>query len=171
MTRSPPATRPPGRSPGVAEAPENPQQAGKPATTGPTRVYETDELRVIWDATRCIHVAICLNVQPDVFDVRRRPWIDPTAASAEDIAAAVRMCPTGALRYESKGDLPDEVPDDPTTIQIRPNGPLYVRGRVRVTDARGNEITDEARVALCRCGASRNKPFCDNSHRELPFRG
>jgi uncharacterized Fe-S cluster protein YjdI len=150
--------------------PEDPREAGVPATSGPTRVYETDEIRVLWDATRCTHVAICLNAAPHVFDVRRRPWVDIDADRAEEVAQAVRGCPTGALRYESKGDLPDEEPDEPTTIELRTNGPMYVRGRVQVTDSRGNVIVEETRIALCRCGASQNKPFCDNSHREFEFR-
>jgi uncharacterized Fe-S cluster protein YjdI len=155
----------------LAIGPEDPREAGQPATKGPTRVYETEEIRVLWDATRCIHVATCLNVAPDVFDVRRRPWVDVEAASAEEVAEAVRTCPTGALRYESKGDLPDEAPEAPAVLELRTNGPLYIRGPVRLTDAKGNVILEESRLALCRCGASRNKPFCDNSHREIGFRG
>ena len=56
-------------------------------------------------------------------------------------------------------------------VEVRPNGPLFVRGAVRVVDAAGQVITEETRLALCRCGASRNRPFCDNTHREIGFRG
>ena len=143
---------------------EDPQQAGTPRTTGPTRVYERDELAVVWDATRCIHVATCIMALPEVFDPRRRPWVDVNAADAEEVARAVRLCPTGALKLEARGDFPEEEPDDPTTIRATRAGPLYVRGRVQVVDEDGN-VTEENRVALCRCGASANKPFCDNSHR------
>jgi uncharacterized Fe-S cluster protein YjdI len=151
-------------------SPENPREAGVPRVTGPTRTYETDEIRVFWNSTRCTHVAYCLNALPEVFDVERRPWIDVSAASAEEVAAAVRLCPTGALRYKALSNLADEEPDDPTTIELRPNGPLIIRGRVKITNARGEVIAEEARVALCRCGASENKPFCDNSHRATHFR-
>jgi uncharacterized Fe-S cluster protein YjdI len=147
--------------------PDEPGRAGVPGTKGPTRVYENDDIRVAWDATRCIHAATCLRVLPEVFDVHARPWIDLSGAPAERVAGAVRMCPTGALRYESRGALPDEQPDEPTTIELRPGGPLYVRGRIRLIGPSGKTITEEARVALCRCGASRNKPFCDNTHRLL----
>ena len=90
---------------------------------------------------------------------------------AEATAAAVRTCPTGALRYQGLGDLADEAATEPVSVEVRPNGPLYVRGRVRVTRPGGEVVTDELRVALCRCGASQNKPFCDNSHRLIGFRG
>jgi len=150
---------------------EDPRQAGTPRTKGPTRTYESARIRVLWDASRCIHVGHCLRALPSVFDVRARPWVDLEGASAEEVAAAVRTCPTGALRYQGLGDLPDEVPDEPVSLEVRPNGPLYVRGRVRITRPGGEVVAEEVRVALCRCGASQNKPLCDNSHRLIAFRG
>ena len=153
------------------QAAEDPAEAGAPRATGPTRTYESARIRVLWDATRCIHVANCLRALPSVFDVGARPWVNLEGAPAEEVAAAVRTCPTGALRYEGLGGLPDEVPEEPVSVEIRPNGPLYVRGRVRITRAGAELVTEEARVALCRCGASQNKPFCDNSHRLISFQG
>jgi uncharacterized Fe-S cluster protein YjdI/CDGSH-type Zn-finger protein len=150
--------------------PTDPTEAGEPRTKGPTRTYEAERIRVLWDASRCIHSANCLSALPEVFDTRRRPWVDVTAAGAEEIAAAVRTCPTGALRYEGVGGFPNEVPESPTVVAVRPNGPLFVRGRVEVRDARGRVLAEEHRLALCRCGASGNKPFCDNSHRRIRFR-
>jgi uncharacterized Fe-S cluster protein YjdI len=150
---------------------DDPEQAGVPRTKGPTRTYESDRIRVLWDAGRCIHVGRCLRALPSVFDVKARPWVDLDGAPAEEVAAAVRTCPTGALRYQGLGDLPDEAPEEPVSVEVRPNGPLYVRGRVRITRPGGEVVTDELRVALCRCGASQNKPFCDNSHRLIGFRG
>src|SRR5687768_4283526 len=87
---------------------DDPVDAGKPRTKDATRSYETDQIRVHWDATRCIHTAICLNSLPAVFDVNARPWIDLAGAAAEEVAATVRACPTGALRYEGRGGVPDE---------------------------------------------------------------
>ena len=142
-----------------------PRDAGIPRQNGPTRTYEREELVVLWDATRCTHVAECLVALPEVFDVTRRPWIDVDAADADAIAAAIRRCPTGALKYEAKGDFPAEVPDEETTVSAGRSGPLYMRGRVRLVDRQGDLIAEETRVALCRCGASANKPYCDNSHR------
>lgn len=144
---------------------EDPVEAGAPRHKGPTRTYENEELRVLWDATRCTHVAECLAALPQVFDVSRRPWIDIEAAGAQQIAAAILRCPTGALKYESRGELPEEEPDDVTTVRAGNLGPLYVRGRVRLVDGHGRLIAEETRVALCRCGASATKPYCDNSHR------
>ena len=146
---------------------EHPQQAGVPRTKGPTRTYEREELTVVWDATRCTHVAECLAALPEVFDVTRRPWVDVDAADAAEIASAIRLCPTGALKFQARNGFPDEEPDDVTTVRAGHLGPLYMRGRVRLVDGHGRLIAEETRVALCRCGASSNKPYCDNSHRML----
>jgi uncharacterized Fe-S cluster protein YjdI len=148
--------------------PEDPKDAGVPRRKGPTRVYERPELAVIWDATRCTHVAECLRALPEVFDTRRRPWVDIDGAPAEEVAEAIRRCPTGALRYEARGDFPEEPPDEQTVVKAGNLGPLYLRGNIRLVDGHGRFIADETRVALCRCGASSNKPYCDNSHRLLP---
>jgi CDGSH-type Zn-finger protein len=61
---------------------------------------------------------------------------------------------------------------EPIIIRLRENGPLLVLGPVRIVDHLGNEFTlpaGKGNVALCRCGASGNKPFCDGSHRACGF--
>jgi CDGSH-type Zn-finger protein len=60
------------------------------------------------------------------------------------------------------------VPDQ-NTIALSPNGPLYVRGRIKVSSASGQALFDGSRVALCRCGASKRKPFCDGAHETVRF--
>ena len=58
------------------------------------------------------------------------------------------------------------------TIRCRKDGPLIVTGPVRITDSKGNEIEasgDKGNIALCRCGATGNQPFCDGSHRKASF--
>lgn len=147
----------------------NPLEAGTPRTKGATRSYKTDEIRVHWDATRCIHTAYCLNLLPSVFNVEAQPWVDLSGAQASKIAATVRACPTGALRYEGSENLKEEEPDDPTTVEVRPNGPLFLRGRLHVKGPGGKAMAEEYRIALCRCGASKNKPYCDASHRLIGF--
>lgn len=134
------------------------------------RAYESEAIRVFWDSERCIHTGICLRSEPDVFDIGRRPWVDIEAAEVDSVAAAVEQCPTGALRYERLDGQPGEQPPVETVIVPWPNGPLVVKGTVRVEARRGEVFASEHRVALCRCGTSRNQPFCDNSHRESGFR-
>lgn len=133
-----------------------------------TRTYESGDLRVLWDSQRCIHVAECIRALPQVFDPRARPWVNLEAAGDDAIVDAVVRCPTGALRYERAG-APPEAPSVPTTIDVFPNGPLLLRGDLQVVTQRGETIAHETRVALCRCGASEHKPYCDNTHRRIGF--
>jgi hypothetical protein len=86
------------------------------------------------------------------------------AATADGIAAVVARCPSGALHVERLDGGASEEPVTPTMIEPQPNGPLYVSGSVRILDANGLVIREDTRVALCRCGRSRSKPFCDGSH-------
>ncbi|HMG28830.1 MAG TPA: (4Fe-4S)-binding protein [Jiangellaceae bacterium] len=128
-------------------------------------------ITVEWDPTLCIHAGICSGRLPQVFDSGRRPWVDPAAAGAAAIAEVIQACPTGALRYRPRAEVAPEEPDEPTTVEVQPDGPLYVRGRIRLRLAGGRDVVETPRAALCRCGASTNKPFCDNSHRRIGFRG
>ncbi|MDB4909128.1 MAG: hypothetical protein JWO05_3912 [Gemmatimonadetes bacterium] len=61
-------------------------------------LYATDEITVEWRPALCQHSANCVRALPKVFDPRRRPWIEITAADADAIEAAVLRCPSGALR-------------------------------------------------------------------------
>src|SRR5688500_293932 len=132
------------------------------------QVYETGAITVTFDPARCIHAAECIRAQPAVFDSSRRRWIRPELGTPAEIAAAVHRCPTGALHY-ALPDGPAEESGD-TSIRVRRHGPLYVRGAVRVETEHGVVLAEDLRLALCRCGASRNPPFCDGSHRTIGFR-
>ena len=132
------------------------------------RTYEHEGLTVTYAPGLCIHAEECVRGLPNVFDPRRRPWIDPSQADAASIAATIRRCPTGALHYMATDAVPAETPDDDVTVEAVAEGPLYVRGDIRIAGPDG-ETTTETRVALCRCGASENKPYCDNSHLTAGF--
>ena len=68
------------------------------------QLYETDEIQVTFDPTVCIHSGVCVRGLPLVFDVKRKRWIRPELATAEQVAAQIRMCPSGALQYTMKED-------------------------------------------------------------------
>ena len=83
----------------------------------------------------------------------------------------IATCPSGALHYTrcDGGGGAAEAPDETMTIVPAAGGPLYVRGCVRLRSADGRVLLEETRLALCRCGLSRNTPFCENSHRAAGF--
>lgn len=136
---------------------------------GKVREYEGSGIRVAWDAKRCIHAEECVSGLPRVFDPNRKPWIQADGAPAEEVAEVVRRCPTGALTYERSDGGEEEKAEPPNELRVSAGGPVYASGDLRVLDADHVEIMRLARMALCRCGHSDNKPFCDGRHLEAGF--
>lgn len=131
--------------------------------------YQAPGITVTFDDRRCIHARECVRGLPAVFDPDKRPWITPGNAPADELAAVIARCPTGALHFERVDGGPAEpVPAD-NSIAVAPDGPLYAHGDVDVVTPEGRELLRDTRVALCRCGASGNKPLCDNTHRAIGF--
>lgn len=134
-----------------------------------TDEYQNDAIVVLWDAERCVRSGNCLRGMPAVFDPAASPWIRLQDADPRRVAEVVIDCPSGALHFRRLDGREDEVPSAPTAIQAVRNGPLYVRGDIEVTAADNTLLRRDTRMALCRCGGSDNKPFCDNSHRTNGF--
>jgi uncharacterized Fe-S cluster protein YjdI/CDGSH-type Zn-finger protein len=136
---------------------------------GPRREYRTDQIAVQWEPEYCIHSANCIRSLPDVFIPTDRPWVHIDRAPADAVAEAVMRCPTGALHFRRLDGGPQE--PAPEVLQVRPvpNGPLYLRGDIELRNEDGTVVRHDTRIALCRCGKSRHKPFCDNTHRLVAF--
>ncbi len=130
--------------------------------------YEGDKLKITYDRGLCIHASECGRASNDLFNVKNEPWCSPNSVPADVAVDVVERCPTGALTYERLDGGPVEATPDKNTVMVVPNGPLYVRGQLEVEGMNGQGIP--TRVALCRCGASSNKPFCDNSHKTSGFK-
>lgn len=124
------------------------------------KVFSGDGITVFYVRARCNKLGDCVRDLPAVFDPDKHPWIQPLNGSAEAVAQAVRSCPTGALHYELT-DGPTEQPDSPTSIELKADGALYLRGDLRISLDDGE--LKETRATLCRCGRSANKPFCDRT--------
>lgn len=135
------------------------------------RDYPSETLTVHWDSAICLHSAVCVKALRGVFDPKRTPWIDTSAADDEAIEAAVLACPSGALTLTKYGEEPAPAPQAPATTRIvlEADGPLEIRGDLVVVDAEGNEVRRAQKLFLCRCGHSRNKPYCDGSHTRHGF--
>jgi uncharacterized Fe-S cluster protein YjdI len=141
-----------------------------PEVRGPTRTYASDAIEVHWEPRLCIHVQHCVHELPAVFKADERPWIVVEGADADAVAATVEHCPTGALHYRRlDGGAEEDAPAE-TVVDPRPDGPLFLRGRLRIVGDDGQVVREDTRVALCRCGGSANKPFCDGTHRRIGFR-
>ena len=132
--------------------------------------YATDEIVVEWEPRLCSHSKNCVRSLPQVFDESRRPWVKVDAATADEVEAAVARCPSGALRTRRVG-APPPTRERPAEVSASAKGPLLVTGGVRILDADGAVLYEGERAALCRCGGSSNKPFCDGTHKTNGFEG
>jgi CDGSH-type Zn-finger protein/uncharacterized Fe-S cluster protein YjdI len=133
-----------------------------------TKRYEGRDIEVTYELKRCIHASECVHGLPAVFDRDGRPWVQPDAADAQQLAQVIERCPTGALRYVRK-DGQAETAAAVNTVCPTPDGPLHARGAITLRDGTGAVLATELRAALCRCGGSANKPYCDDSHYNLGF--
>ena len=131
--------------------------------------YKGQEITVTYDVARCIHAAICVKRLPAVFDVNKTPWVQPDHAEADAVATVVARCPTGALHAVRPTEAEPEDAPTASTVRVSADGPLYVHARTVLRKLSGETLLEDVRMALCRCGASENKPLCDNRHREAGF--
>jgi CDGSH-type Zn-finger protein/uncharacterized Fe-S cluster protein YjdI len=156
-------------APASAAAPRS-EFANMPTPPAPTRVDGVDHiegrhLTLLYEGKKCIHARFCVTGAPKVFLANvKGPWIHPDAMDVDALVEIAHACPSGAIRYRRKDGKPDEAPPPVNLLATREAGPYAVRGDLRI-DGRA-PIT---RATLCRCGASKNKPFCDGSHHDAGF--
>lgn len=81
------------------------------------RRYQNSKITILWDSSKCVHAAYCIRELPQVFDVRKRPWVNINGASAEDIKKVIDKCPFGALSYEVPSNPQPKTPDSQITPQ------------------------------------------------------
>lgn len=117
----------------------------------------------------CSHRAHCTNYAPTVFQMGKEPWVDPDAQGAEETARVIEMCPSGALSYTKEGVLHKDWDHEPG-ILISKDGPYDVQGYVELEAPEGNKPESKEHYTLCRCGHSKNKPFCDGRHWRVRFK-
>ncbi len=133
-----------------------------------TQTYEGKNLKVSYKSSLCMHAGECGGSGlRGVFS--KEKWITPDGAGVEQLVDVIERCPSSALKYERLDGASQEAPEL-NSISPHPNSALYVRGDVKLSDNQGNVISEEMRLALCRCGQSDNKPFCDGSHAKAEFK-
>ncbi len=132
--------------------------------------FEGKDITVVWDGNLCIHAEECWRADSELFDVNREPFGDPDLVDAEEADRIAKRCPSGAIAWRANDASAEEAAADENTVTVVPDGPLYVRGDLSIEGVPAQDGNTTKRVALCRCGLSKNKPFCDNSHIEGDWR-
>lgn len=117
----------------------------------------------------CAHAGKCTDGLPTVWRMGQEPWIDADGADVAAIIEVIEQCPSGALSYTLEdGDADSDAQE--AGIYVSENGPYHVTGSIELADVSWGRGACKTRYALCRCGASKNKPFCDGSHWHIGFR-
>ena len=156
------------------------------------REYTNGEITVYWKPMKCIHATTCFRELIEVFNPRKRPWINMKGASTKKIIKVVDKCPTQAISWKWNKDIDKPVnqitvdetekeltPEDvfankdtkPVLITLMKDGPILAEGSFKITNASGNELKTMIMTSFCRCGNSRNQPYCDGTHRKVGFTG
>ena len=134
-------------------------------TVNGIETVEGRDITIIYEGKKCIHSRFCVTKTPRSFLANVvGPWIHPDATEVDALVAMAHECVSGAIRYVRKDGKHDELPPPVNLVSIREGGP-YAFNAELVLD--GDAIP--LRATLCRCGASKNKPYCDGSHHEVGF--
>lgn len=138
------------------------------------REFTNGEITVIWKQHKCIHSAVCVKRLPAVFNPAHRPWVIIQGSDTESIRTTIDLCPSGALTYRMNDEAAEQENNTPpihhTQIKVVPNGPLLINGPAEIVDQNGKKENKSIIFALCRCGASHNKPYCDGTHNFIGFK-
>ena len=145
---------------------ENKKEDGR----APDRVkdYVGENLTIHDNRGVCSHDGSCIKYLPEVFRKYKRPWIDANGCDdIEKIIEVIKMCPSGALSYTIKGkERVQEFGLNEEKLIFEKDGPIKVQGNIKLKDVDSCEPECKEHYTLCRCGKSKNKPFCDGSHLE-----
>jgi CDGSH-type Zn-finger protein len=116
----------------------------------------------------CAHAGHCTDGLEAVFKYKSEPWIDPLAGEVEAIIETIRRCPSGALSYTLEG-VENQEQRQQVSITATKDGPYAVVGAQMLGQSWAQGASAE-RYTLCRCGGSKNKPFCDGTHWSIGFK-
>ena len=145
--------------------PPPPKADDQPASGGECEIASGRALEISFDGVRCIHARYCVLGAPTVFKANTPgEWIFPDTMETEALVRVAQNCPSGAITYTRKDGGPAEAPPPVNLVRLRENGPYALHGALTIAGAAAGH-----RATLCRCGASKNKPFCDGAHKAIGF--
>ena len=130
--------------------------------------YAGAEITVHDNRGICAHAGRCTDGAPKAFRLKEEPFVDADGASSDEIIATIGKCPSGALSYSVDG-VEHRDRDGAPGIFIAPNGPYVVSGGPELLETERLEGASTEHFTLCRCGGSKNKPFCDGTHWHKKF--
>jgi CDGSH-type Zn-finger protein len=131
--------------------------------------YVGKQITIFDNRGTCCHSGNCTDHLPQVFNLKTDPLVSPDAADPETIMRIVRQCPSGALGFSYHGTA-YQGEDRDQAIYVSKDGPYHVQGGIELEHEVRNDGASTEHYALCRCGHSKNKPFCDGTHWYVGFK-
>jgi uncharacterized Fe-S cluster protein YjdI len=138
------------------------------------RKYTNEEITIVWQPAKCIHLKHCWQELPEVFEPAKRPWVNPLGTSTERIIQQINHCSSGALSYyynDPEKQNQEKQAESEIVAEEIPNGPIVIFGNLSVKKLCGEIEYKTKPVAFCRCRATKKHPFCDGSHEKVNFKG
>jgi len=117
----------------------------------------------------CAHAGFCTDGLKKVFRMNAEPWIDPDGAALAEVIATIEKCPSGALSYAKDG-VEGKPPVREPIVTVMNDGPYSVTGGIELVGVAFGDGASREHYTLCRCGGSKNKPFCDGTHWHIGFK-
>ena len=134
-----------------------------------TGEVEGKSVTVSYTPVLCGHIAECQRLHKQVFDPSQKPWIQPENGSLEGILSVINACPSGALRVSVDGEDLHHMDSDEQSVSFVKNGPYVVKNIPLDAEFNGAGASEKEYI-LCRCGQSKNKPFCDGTHHDVKWK-
>lgn len=138
-------------------------------STDQLRSYQAKRISIHDNRSICAHAGHCTDGLASVFKYESEPWIDASGAAVEAIIETIRRCPSGALSYTLDGIQGEDQQQEPS-ITVTKDGPYAVAGAAQLLNQSWALGASTEHYTLCRCGASKNKPFCDGTHWSIGFK-
>lgn len=149
--------------------------------------YTNGEITVFWYPKKCVHATTCYRELIEVFNPRKRPWVNMNGAPTSEIIRVVEKCPTQALAFRYNSELENGAPDENTVssagtfvtpaevpvpeARVMRDGPLLLKGNFTLIGTDGKELEHRRIISICRCNESKALPFCDGMHRKTGYQG
>ena len=130
--------------------------------------YQGKQINIHDNRGICAHDGRCTDGLASVFRLNQEPWIDPDGALRDKIIETIKQCPSGALSFSVDGQENIDQAGE-LGIMVAKNGPYVVTGGLELVGVTQGKGASKVNFTLCRCGGSKNKPFCDGTHWQIKF--
>ena len=135
------------------------------------QVYDSKSVTVTFNRSICAGSSNCVKEFPTIYTSESKDWIHPDKGNLQEIEDSIKQCPSGALSYKLKQTNSKEECHlencKEEQLDIVKTDSVIAKRPIDIKIEGWSSFANKTKFSLCRCGASKNKPFCDYSHAKL----